>query len=67
MRYSMDIGGKHLHRSTAMTVSALAARIGQRNAAEMALRFKAIKMGATATQVNLWSLDEVFMFIENHA
>jgi hypothetical protein len=50
-----------------MTVSTLAARIGQRNAAEMALRFKAIKMGATATQVNLWSLDEVFLFIENHA
>jgi hypothetical protein len=53
--------------SPAMTVSALSARIGQRNAAEMALRFKAIKLGATATQVNLWSLGEVFLFIENHA
>ena len=50
-----------------MTVSTLSARIGQRNAAEMALRFKALKMGATATQVNLWSLDEVFLFISNHA
>jgi hypothetical protein len=48
-----------------MTVSAPSARIGQRNAAEMALRFKAIKLGATAAQVNLWSLDEVFLFIEN--
>jgi hypothetical protein len=45
----------------------LAAQIGQRNAAEMALRFKAVKMGATATQVNLWSLDEVLLFISNHA
>jgi len=53
--------------SQAMTVSALAARIGQRNAAEMTIRFKAIKLGASAAQVNLWSLDEVFLFIENHA
>jgi hypothetical protein len=50
-----------------MTVSALAARIGQRNAAEMTIRFKAIKIGASSEQVNLWSLDEVFLFIENHA
>jgi hypothetical protein len=49
-----------------MTVSTLAARIGQRNAAEMTIRFKAIKLGATATQINLWSIDEVFLFIENH-
>jgi len=35
--------------------------------AEMALRFKAIKLGATATQVNLWTLSEVFIFISNHA
>ncbi|AZB50550.1 hypothetical protein [Synechococcus phage S-H1] len=45
----------------------LAVEIGQRNAAEMTLRFKAIKMGATANQVNLWSLDEVLLFISNHA
>ena len=50
-----------------MTVSTLSARIGQRNAAEMTIRFKAIKMGASAAQVNLWSIDEVFMFIENRA
>ena len=66
-RYSKRIGGEGLHHHGQMTVSALAARIGQRNAAEMALRFKALKMGATATQVNLWSLDEVFLFISNHA
>jgi hypothetical protein len=65
--YSKCIGGKTSTTTPVMTVSTLAARIGQRNAAEMALRFKAIKMGATATQVNLWSLDEVFLFIENHA
>lgn len=35
--------------------------------AEMAIRFKAIKMGATCTQVNLWTLNEVLMFISNHA
>lgn len=35
--------------------------------AEMAIRFKAIKLGATATQVNLWTLNEVFIFISNHA
>ena len=35
--------------------------------AEMALRFKALKMGATHTQVNLWTLNEVFIFISNHA
>lgn len=35
--------------------------------AEMALRFKAIKKGATATQVNLWTLNEVLMFIGNRA
>jgi hypothetical protein len=34
--------------------------------AEMAIRFKAIKLGATATQVNLWALNEVFIFISNH-
>jgi len=50
-----------------MNQIALAARIGQRNAAEMTLRFKAIKLGATATQVNLWTLNEVFIFISNHA
>jgi len=35
--------------------------------AEMALRFKALKLGATHTQVNLWTLNEVFIFISNHA
>ena len=35
--------------------------------AEMAIRFKAIKMGATCTQVNLWTLNEVLIFIGNHA
>lgn len=35
--------------------------------AEMALRFKALKMGATHTQVNLWTLSEVMLFISNHA
>ena len=45
----------------------LAVRIGQHNAAEMTLRFKAIKMGANANQVNHWSLDEVLLFISNHA
>jgi hypothetical protein len=40
---------------------------GQQLKAEMALRFKAIKLGATATQVNLWTLNEVFIFISNHA
>lgn len=35
--------------------------------AEMAIRFKAIKMGATCAQVNLWTLNEVLMFISNHA
>ena len=48
-----------------MTVSNLAARIGQKDAAEMTIRFRAIKLGASAAQVNSWSLDEVFLFIEN--
>ena len=34
--------------------------------AEMALRLKCIKKGCTAEQVNLWSLDEVYCFLENY-
>lgn len=35
--------------------------------AEMAIRFKAIKMGATCVQVNLWALSEVLTFISDNA
>lgn len=45
----------------------LTATTDQHLKAEMALRFKAIKMGATCTQVNLWSLNEVLTFISNRA
>ena len=34
--------------------------------AEMALRFKCIQKGCTAEQVNLWSLDDVYCFLENY-
>jgi len=64
--YSMGIGGRELPPPLpAMT--AFTATTDQQLKAEMALRFKAIKLGATATQVNLWTLNEVFIFISNHA
>ena len=55
----------HINRTGPMTT--FTATTDQQFKAEMAIRFKAIKMGATANQVNLWSVGEVLTFISNHA
>jgi hypothetical protein len=50
----MDIGGEALHHHTtpAMNASTIVAKIGQKNAADMAIRFKALKMGASVEMIN---------------
>lgn len=49
----MDIGGEALHHHTpAMNSNTIVAKIGQKNAADMAIRFKALKMGASVEMIN---------------
>jgi hypothetical protein len=50
-----------------MTVSTLAARIGQRNAADMAIRFKALKMGATVGMINVMDVFALLDWISDNA
>jgi hypothetical protein len=50
-----------------MTVSALAARIGQRNAADMAIRFKALKMGASVEMINTMTVFDLLDWISDNA
>jgi hypothetical protein len=63
----MGIGGKHLHRhSPAMTSDLLAAKIGQRNAADMTIRFKALKMGATVEMINTMNVFDLLDWISEN-
>jgi len=65
--YSMGIRGKRLHRhSPAMTSNLLAAKIGQRNAADMTIRFKALKMGATVEMINTMNVFDLLDWISEN-
>ena len=65
--YSECIGGKRLHcHSPAMTSDLLAAKIGQRNAADMTIRFKALKMGATVEMINTMNVFDLLDWISEN-
>jgi len=51
----------------AMNSSVLAARIGQRNAADMAIRFKALKMGASVEMINTMTVFDLLDWISDNA
>jgi hypothetical protein len=64
----MKTGGKsHHHPPPAMTVSNLAVRIGQRNAADMSIRFKALKMGASVEMINTMTVFDLLDWISDNA
>jgi hypothetical protein len=50
-----------------MTVSNLAVRIGQRNAADMSIRFKALKMGASVEMINTMTVFDLLDWISENA
>jgi hypothetical protein len=71
MRYCCEHRGRKLRHHTttppAMTASNLAVRIGQRNAADMAIRFKALKMGATVEIINTMDVFALLDWISDNA
>jgi hypothetical protein len=50
----------------AMTSDLLAAKIGQRNAADMTIRFKALKMGATVKMINTMNVFDLLDWISEN-
>ena len=50
-----------------MNASVLAARIGQRNAADMSIRFKALKMGASVEMINAMTVFDLLDWISDNA
>ena len=50
-----------------MNPKVLAARIGQRNAADMAIRFKALRMGATVELINAVTVFDLLDWISDNA
>jgi hypothetical protein len=49
-----------------MNSKVLAARIGQRNAADMAIRFKALKMGASVEMINTMTVFDLLDWISDN-
>ena len=50
-----------------MNSKVLAARIGQRNAADMTIRFKALKMGASVEMINTMAILDLLDWISGNA
>ena len=50
----------------AMTSDLLAAKIGQRNAADITIRFKALKMGATVEMINTMNVFDLLDWISEN-
>jgi hypothetical protein len=50
----------------AMTSDLLTAKIGQRNAADMTIRFKALKMGATVEMINTMNVFDLLDWISEN-
>ena len=49
-----------------MNAKVLAARIGQRNAADMSIRFKALKIGATVEMINTMTVFDLLDWISEN-